>query len=96
MEFRFNGPARCNREEEIKSDLTLMRAILNSSKSKRASSTDSITSLLSGTSLHQLPNTVSISFKGIKADALVHLLANKVKCNYLYIQYMLLVTKTFM
>lgn len=86
--IRFNGPVRGNSPNEIADLLKMMKAIL-SSRSRKAPKlvTDengvelpapSLLSSSGGNLVEQLPNTVSVAFRGIKAYELISLLNDKV------------------
>lgn len=92
LSIRFNGPARCN-SEDIRSDLQMMKAITMSSKPRISTDLNNeaeaiakveskkFVSVLSGSAVEQLPNTVSVSFKNIKADKLMKMISDKVACS---------------
>lgn len=72
--LRFNGPRRSVDPAEIDSDLGLLRVIL---RGGGGASSPASTSLV----LEQLPNTVSVSFQGVRVHQLMPLLVRRVACS---------------
>ena len=71
--IRFNGPHRHNIPLEIEAEISLLNPLFATvNKEKTLSSLDLI---------EQLPNTVSVSFRGIKATQIVQKLKNTVACS---------------
>eukprot|EP01038_Epipyxis_sp_PR26KG_P006312 gene6312-8692_t len=77
--IRFNGPLRSNNPKELQSDLGVLKVMLdaNDSINNNKGNNNNDFSLIT----EQLPNTISISFKGIQAYKLIDILGEKVACS---------------
>lgn len=77
---RVNGPKRSSSSAELSADLKLIRAVAagNSMLTKPGRTGSLRVGDVSEGLVEQLPNTISVSFKGAKAHELVGLLSNKV------------------
>jgi len=81
---RFNGPRRSVDVEEIDTDLALLRVMLagfGGSGAAGGAGTGTAAAAPVRLDLDQLPNTLSVSFKGVLAHSLMPLLADKVACS---------------
>jgi hypothetical protein len=92
--IRFNGPMRSNDPDAIANDINVLRIMSNNSSNSINSRRNRMNNLLDAyddkkvinkfkaTSflVDQLPNTISVSFRGIKTKDLMPLLADKVRC----------------
>lgn len=89
--MRFNGPARANNPKDLLSDLKIIRVMVKSQQGSNgistsggsaAASSASATAARAATSLEvlqQLPNTVSVSIKGVKSYTIIEMLSEKVR-----------------
>jgi len=95
--MRFNGPARASNPKDLLSDLKIIRVMIKtqlrspatSAKDAPAPSAASLTSAaveatkaaMSLEVLQQLPNTVSVSFRGIRSHEIIGKLSERVACS---------------
>lgn len=92
--MRFNGPARANNPKDLLSDLKIIRVMIKSQlnasqySSKDSTPDGAVTAAVEATKaamslevLQQLPNTVSVSFKGIHSHEIIAQLSEKVTIN---------------
>lgn len=85
--MRFNGPARANNPKELLADLKIIRVMLKSHQQKQqsgagtagtAAAAAATRAAMSLDVLQQLPNTVSVSFRGVKSYQVIDMLSDKV------------------
>jgi cysteine desulfurase len=83
---RLNGPIRANSPQEIAGDLKLLRVMMKSDI--RSSATGVVGSssmdskrIINKIAMEQLPNTISISFKNVKAQDIIASLSSTVACS---------------
>lgn len=94
--MRFNGPARANNPKDLLSDLKIIRVMIktqlrspaSSSKDAPATNASPVSAAVEATKaamslevLQQLPNTVSVSFRGIHSHEIIGKLSEKVACS---------------
>jgi cysteine desulfurase len=72
--MRFNGPVRGSDEKELATDISMLRMIFSATNSSSSSQDKELL-------VEQLPNTVSVSFKGINAMDLIAELSENVACS---------------
>jgi hypothetical protein len=88
---RFNGPVRASNPKELLADLKIIRVMIKSDVSTGApgqgqgqgmpcpSQSAAVKSAMTLEVLQQLPNTVSVSFKGIRSYEVIDALSEKVR-----------------
>lgn len=83
--FTFNGPKSSIHIPTVEGNLTMFKAIANSQRSNKSvsqrRSSPSRDKIGLSSVLDQLPNTVSISFRDIKAHQILPLLYDRVACS---------------
>lgn len=97
--MKFNGPARANNHKELLADLKVIRVMIKSDgqggnggsgKGKgAAASLAAVRSAMNLEVLRQLPNTVSVSFKGILSYEVIAALSDKVGWLVLLLSHMI-------
>jgi hypothetical protein len=85
---RFNGPVRASNPKDLLADLKIIRVMIKSDVTNGAQSqgpgqqslsqSAAVKSAMTLEVLQQLPNTVSVSFKGIRSYEIIDSLSEKV------------------